>query len=761
MSWIDWSIVIFPVMGIVGLAWYTKRYARGVVDYLAAGRVAGRYVISVGDVMAILSIITLVAGVEQHYQTGYGVAFWNLILAPVSIVLALTGFCTYRWRQTRCLSKGQFIEMRYGSKKFRIITAFISNTAETITNAIGPAIAANFFIYYMGLPHRIMIFGVPLPCYVILVAICLVLALLIIWPAGRISLLITDCCQGLLSYPIFVVIVGYILLKFSWGQDIAPVMANRAPQQSFINPYEISQLRDFNIFAIVVSLVSSIINRASWIGNDTSNSGRTPHEQKMAGILGSWRNGAAYVMILLIAVLIITFMNSANFARPNNRFKTNNNEIRKVLSKKVLEQVIQNPVQLAEIKAKIDNLPYEAHIPGVDKPLAQYGTLDRTTQSNLDAQYFDLVREELGKTPQGRAQFQEYRTLYQQMLMPTVLQRIFPAGLIGIFCLLMIMLFISTDDTRIFNASSCIFQDMILPFYKGHLSPEKHIFLLRITSLCVTIFFFIIAIFFRQMDYITMFTTIMCSLWLGGAGPIMVFGLYSRFGNLTGACCALIFGSGTSVLGLFLQRNWVMTVYPWIERHGWVGTVNTVLRTISGPFEPYIHWRMDAVKFPINSYEIFFLSMILAILSYIIGSYLTYKPFNLDKLLHRGIYSDEPEIKSTPWTWKNIFNKLISITPEYTTGDKVIAWSVFIYTFVYKILISFFLVILWNAFFPWPTEYWNLYFLITSLIIPGILGVITTVWFFCGGIIDARRLFVDLAKRKEDPLDNGQVDASK
>ncbi len=757
MSWIDWLIVIVPITLVVGLAWYAKRYARGVVDYLAAGRLAGRYVICVGDVVAGLSVITLVAGVERNYQTGYGVGFWNLILAPVGIVLALTGFCTYRWRQTRCLSKGQFIELRYGSKSFRIITAAISSIAEAVTNAIGPAIAANFFIYYLDLPRWIHIFGYPLPTYTILVTICLVLALLIIWPAGRVSLLITDCCQGLLSFPIFVLIVGFIFLKFSWGMDIAPVMADRASGQSFIDPYDISQLRDFNLFALVVSLTSTIMNRASWIGNDTSNTGRTPHEQKMAGILGSWRNGMAYVMILVVAVMIISFMNSANFSGTNTRFDTNNNEIRKVLSVKVMEQVVEDPVRRSEINAKVEALPYKSHVVGVDKPLAQYDTLDRATQSNLDAPYFDLVRQELGDTPQGRAQFQEYRTLYQQMIMPTVLHEIFPVGLTGIFCLLMVMMLISTDDSRIFNAAGCIFQDIILPFCKEHLAPKRHISLLRITTLGVTLFFFVVSIFFRQMDYINMFTTIMCAFWTGGAGPIMIFGLYTRFGNLTGAWCSLIFGSGTSLVGLCLQRNWAETVYPWIERHGWVGNVDAALRTLSGPFEPYILWRMDPVKFPINSFEIYFISMMLAISTYIIGSFLTYKPYNLDKLLHRGKYSDAPEVKPEPWSVRTIFSKLICITPEYSTGDKVIAWSVFIYTFVYQILISFVLVTVWNAIARWPKEWWNTYFLITSLIVPVIIGLISTVWFFWGGLVDGRRLFKDLAKRKEDPLDNGQV----
>ena len=59
MHWIDWGIVIVPVMFVLGIAIYAKKYARGVADFLAAGRVAGRYVISVGDMQAGLSVITL------------------------------------------------------------------------------------------------------------------------------------------------------------------------------------------------------------------------------------------------------------------------------------------------------------------------------------------------------------------------------------------------------------------------------------------------------------------------------------------------------------------------------------------------------------------------------------------------------------------------------------------------------------------------------------------------------------------------------
>ena len=300
-------------------------------------------------------------------------------------------------------------------------------------------------------------------------------------------------------------------------------------------------------------------------------------------------------------------------------------------------------------------------------------------------------------------------------------------------------------------------QDVILPMFKGHLDQKKHLLLLRLTSVGVAVFFLIVSVFFAQLDYINMFTTIMCAVWLGGAGPIMVFGLYSRFGNLTGAWCAIIFGSGTSLLGLILQRNWAQSIYPMLEQVGMVETLNSFLETVSSPFNPWIAWSMDPVKFPINSFEIYFISMVLSVGGYIVGSYLTYKPYDLDKLLHRGVYADAPEPPKERWTLRNVFSRIIGITKEYTLGDKIIAYSVFGYSIVYQIGVVFLSIVVWNAIYPWPHEWWTIKFFITALVIPGIVGVISTVWFLIGGIRDARQLFIDLEKRVEDPDDNGQI----
>ena len=63
-------------------------------------------------------------------------------------------------------------------------------------------------------------------------------------------------------------------------------------------------------------------------------------------------------------------------------------------------------------------------------------------------------------------------------------------------------------------------------------------------------------------------------------------------------------------------------------------------------------------------------------------------------------------------------------------------------------------------FFSWPQRWWSNYFFVTSLIIPSIVGCITTVWFSWGGIRDLRQLFISLRQRKDEydkNDDNGQI----
>ena len=749
MGILEWLIVIIPFGMIMGMAIYSRKFIRGVSDFLVAGRVAGRYVISVAGVESALGVITLVSLVEQKYATGFAMEFWGSLTLPTTMFLSLTGFCAYRFRETKSLSIGQFLEIRY-SRKLRIFATSLRTFAEMLCNTIGPAVAARFFIYLLGIPHTINIFGWQAPTFMLLLAVVLALALILILTGGQISLIVTDCIQGLMSYPIFVIFTIYILVNFSWFGEITPVMVDRADGESFINPYDVENLRDFNLFALFSSLVCRPFTTAVWYGNGTSGAGRTPHEQKMAGMLGTWRGGFSALMTMLIAISIITIMNHVNFLPQAHK-------IRQELTARVADEIVVNP----KAKKAISDRAAAMQLP---KQTTQQ-RLQR--ENNYETQFMTATREELLKNmnSDGEANqlFQQFRSLYNQNMLPVAMKNMMPPVLLALFVLLMIMLMVSTDDSRIFASAATIVQDIIVPLRKTPLTPEQHIKILKWMTVFVAITFFFGSVYLSQMDYISLFTSISTSIWITGAGSVMTFGLYSRFGTTAGAFASLFTGMFLAGGGFTMQRTWAKYVYPFLERNDWVDEVAAFLTAVSKPFNPYVVWMMNPVKFPINSTEIAFIATVTSITMYIVVSLITYKePFNLDRMLHRGKYNFDGDDKKihVKWSWKTVFSKIIGITPDYTRGDRAIAWSLFLYTFVYKFLIAFVLVAVSNIFFEWTSNMWGQYFYITHLIVPLPIAIVTTVWFFIGGVIDLRRLFIDLAKRKENYLDNGMVEGN-
>ena len=243
---------------------------------------------------------------------------------------------------------------------------------------------------------------------------------------------------------------------------------------------------------------------------------------------------------------------------------------------------------------------------------------------------------------------------------------------------------------------------------------------------------------------------------VNGAGKTSLFRVIT--GEYTPDSGAVYIQKGHTV-GI-LEQNPNLSLLP--ADAGVLEYVENFLVTVSKPFNPIIVWEMNPVKCPINSYEWAFITVITTLLLYCVVSKLTCKePFNLERMLHRGKYSlgEVKNIKS-PWSWGNLYNKLVGITPEYTRGDKIIAWGYLCYSLVYRFGFTFLLTVIWNAISPWPVKYWGWYCLITFLIVPGTMACITTFWFTIGGLLDLKRMFHDLENRVVNYLDDGRVEGT-
>ncbi|MBQ6245807.1 MAG: sodium:panthothenate symporter [Kiritimatiellae bacterium] len=797
MIWYDWLILVLPVCFVMYMGFHSRRYVRGVSDFLSAGRLCGRYVISMGDVANSLSIIGLVAYIEVHYKTGFSVGFWSNVLMPLSIVLGLTGFVIYRFRETRAMSVGQFFEMRY-SRRFRIVAAGLRSLAEMVANMIMPAIAARFFIQMLDLPATYHVLGLELSTYVSLMVLFLTLAISLICFGGTLALVITDTIQGMILYPVLACFVVFLFWKFSVTEQIMPVMADRVAGESFINPYDIGHLRDFNLFTVViVAAYGTVVNRGTFIGGGYSTAAKSAQEQKMAGLLGTWRSTIITVFYILIASALIAFLNHRDFA-------VEAGAVRKSLVARVADDVFKNDSRSREaVKAAVAAVPPQMHKIGVDPPLSQ--------KENLDTAFLDIVhqalladaRERVGCDArevaepsaalidaEGRANddFQQCRTLYNQLSLSVTMRTLLPHGLFGLFALLLFLAMLSTDDTRIYSAALTIAQDVVLPLKKKPFTPRGHLWMIRIVSICIGVFFLAGSYYVKQLDYYQMFNTLACAMWSCGSGAIMMFGLYSRFGTTAGAWTALGTSAALSGAYLYVQRSWADVVYPAIAKASLVDSFDRALRWLSSPFEPYIHWEMDAVRCPVNAIEFNFFLSLLCILLYVVVSKFTCKvPFNLDRMLHRGRYvlpeNDGAAARQTKGDGgadtlpsaeggssfrrrrpfirfvASAMQRIVGITPEYTRGDKAIAWGVFAYSFGYGFGLCFLGVVAWNAIRPWPVEWWSRYFVAIYFVVPCIVACVTTVWFGVGGVIGLRQLFRDLRARKEtNVLDDGRVE---
>lgn len=287
----------------------TRHYMKGVSDFLSANRVAGRYLLTIASQMGGTGVVSIVAMFELYYSAGLAPGWWGNFMTPVSVIILLTGWVFYRFRETRAMTMAQFLEMRY-SRKLRIFAGILCWSSGILNFGIFPAVAARFFVYFCGLPDHFHIPGIEyaIPSIALIMFVDLGLALSFVNMGGQISVMITEVVQGMFCSFAFIVVAATVLVKVSWPEMMQAL--SMAPKDaSMINPFHTSKVSDFNIWYQLIGVFGALYGYMSWQGaQGFFSSARTPHEQKMGGIIGIWRwipQGLA-VSLMALATLVIT-----------------------------------------------------------------------------------------------------------------------------------------------------------------------------------------------------------------------------------------------------------------------------------------------------------------------------------------------------------------------------------------------------------------------------------------------------------------------
>ncbi|MFA5689248.1 MAG: hypothetical protein WC959_08900 [Kiritimatiellales bacterium] len=647
MQWLDWSIVI-AVMGIVILTGiYTQRYVQGVADYLSANRCAGRYLLTVAQGMSGMSAAMFVANYEKYFQAGFPAYWWQQIMLLIAIIIAVTGFIAYRFRETRALTMAQFFEMRYG-RKFRVFSGMICWFSGIINYGIFPGVTARLLIHLCGLPEKLILFGLSIPMFPVVMFIMIGIALYLTLTGGQIALLVTDFIQGQFALVVLIIITIFLLVNFEWTTVIDALKA--VPKnESMLNPFSQSDIKDFSFQFFIMLAILRFYTFMAWQGSQGYySSARNPHEAKMAGILSVWRSIVTdFTLVLAPVVAFVVFHHVA------------------------------------------------------------YSGDAATITNSLNA---------IGD-PQTQVQMQT----------PLVLAYFFPVGMIGLFVALIIAAAVSTDDTYLHSWGSIFIQDVLLPFKKEKLTPAQHLKWLRRAVFGTAVFAFVFSLLFPLKEFILMYWQISGAIFMGGAGSVIIGGLYWKRGTAAGAWTVMIVSSILAVISVVL-RTW------WNDIPGLASL---------------------APNFPLNGMQASFITSAICVVLYIIVSLITYKePFNMDKLLHRGEYAvagDQVVMHARP----ALIWRILGVSKEYSFVDKLIASGVAGYTLLWIIMIIAGTIL--NMSMTISDDVWGKFWYIVTITLT-VLSSLTVIWYITGGTRDLAVMFRMLKQAgRENDQDDGSV----
>ncbi len=301
IAFFDWMVLAGLLGCLAFIAIKTRRYSRSVSDFLSGNRSAGRYLLTMSEGLTGLGLVGTVANFEKFYHAGFAASWWGNMLAPVGLVIALSGWVIYRFRETRALTMAQFFEMRY-SRNFRVFAGVLAWVSGILNYGIFPSIVARFLIYFCGLPAHFSVWGLSVSTFPIVMFVMLSFAVTMALCGGMITVMITDFFQAQFINIVFVVVMVVLFWKFSWP-TITETLRSASPGQSLMNPFSQSGISDFNVFFFLILAFKLFYNCLGWQGTQGFNcSAKSPHEAKMARVLAEWRNGVTYLIIMLMPI---------------------------------------------------------------------------------------------------------------------------------------------------------------------------------------------------------------------------------------------------------------------------------------------------------------------------------------------------------------------------------------------------------------------------------------------------------------------------
>jgi SSS family solute:Na+ symporter len=719
LHWIDWTIIIGITAFFSLVAYATKRYVKTTADFLAANRCAGRYLLTFSEAIAGLGLITVLAYWQLNLKVGFAQIWWTNLQIPIMIIITLTGYVIYRYRETRVLTLGQFFEVRY-SYKFRIFAACICWLSGITNYGIFPAVGANFFIYFCNLSEHYTILGFSFSTYYSLIIGLMAIALYFTFMGGQVTILITDFLQSMFCNVVLMAVTILLLIKYPLS-DVFESLLNAPDGQSMVNPFNTGRA-DFTPFYFIVIILNSVINRLAWQGHQGYYcSAISPHETKMAGVLAQFRAWGFTYALIFVPIVAYMIMHHANYTAQAD-------QVTGLLSRIENEQIRD---QMLVPMTMTTYLPVGLLGAFAAVMLAAFISTNDTMLHSWGSIFVQDILIPLRKKPLSNAQH----------LWALRLSIIFVAIFVCIFSV-------------IFNQTEHILYFMALTGA------------IWLGGIGVVITF---GLYTSWGKNIAAFAALICGATLSGGG--LIWQQLWQYWYGTGITLptrfiyiySIILGITAPVLlGKIAAIRLSRLVSTMITLAGLLIAVLVIIFIETGqPVWALSNTPWSSSLFIINGQHIFFFAIVTSIELYTLISLSGKRHiFNLDKMLHRGKYriaadhADLKAAKSVHADKKFNIRKVWGINEDFTLGDKVIYGLAFGQSMIFFLLFAGITIIILS--FGLGESVWGKFFYYVFCFSIAFFFIVT-VWLSIGGFRDLIKMLKSLGTKERDISDDGRV----
>ncbi len=343
----------------------------------------------------------------------------------------------------------------------------------------------------------------------------------------------------------------------------------------------------------------------------------------------------------------------------------------------------------------------------------------------------------------------EYRA---EQRVPVALGAMLPIGVRGLMACALYCAYLAVDNSYLHSWGAIFVQDVVLPIrarFVGDapLRAGLHVGIIKISVLAIALFAFAFGLAYRPSQYVAMWAAITASVFVAGAGSVIIGGLYWRRGSAPAAWSAMIVGIVLSCYGILAKDHMVA---EWLRSS-----------VVGGPFDAIARatlWINGSER--LSGQVLGFIAAISSISVYVTVSLLgRHADFDLDRMLFRGRWREtlppsERDFREETGAGPPGWMRKLGFTREYSRIDTWITWVTVSWPLLWTIVLIGGTALGLST--SIATAAWARFWHVYTWLIFGV-GCVIVVWFTVGGFRDLARMYAHLRRYAADERDDGSV----